>query len=375
MYHFRVMSALRIQLMFCIAASHAMSVAATAQPRSVTVPYRATCAQCRITLTPIVTLGKSTDSVQLGEASQVARDSRGLLYATAAGRNRVAVFDASGKLLRTIGRTGARPGEFGTPIRSIYVSRDSLYVFDSDRMTVFAPSHTYARVVIFQVIPQYSAAIAPNGHIYFAANVRTTGRQGMPAHHADASGKILQSFGRATVAAPPAGGRGGDRGGPGSASLRPFVASFASGSIWYWDASRYRLEEWGIDGKSRAIVQVSNVPWLAAAAARGTSDSPPPATRASIDIGGVRQGLLFVNATVPLPGARAAAAGSRGTAPTTRTLLEVIDAARGQLVYSQQVDAPLMFFPDSDHAYGMIRDKDGNISFRVWRVELAGYAR
>lgn len=60
-------------------------------------------------------------------------------------------FALTGRPVARVGRSGAGPGEFGG-LNHIAVHRDSLFVYDSrwNRISVFAPDRTLARIITFQ---------------------------------------------------------------------------------------------------------------------------------------------------------------------------------------------------------------------------------
>src|SRR5262249_52969250 len=85
----------------------------TAQMTTV-VSATSACKTCRIELVKRVTLGTETDTISPSDfETAVARDSRGrYLVVPIAGNTSFAVYDAGGRLLRTVGRAGSGPGEY-----------------------------------------------------------------------------------------------------------------------------------------------------------------------------------------------------------------------------------------------------------------------
>src|SRR2546427_12646321 len=73
---------------------------------------------------------------QLNHPSGVAVDSSGNIYVADTNNDRIAVFDSSGKLLKSIGSKGSRPGEFNHPSGVAVDSICNIYVADTnnDRM-------------------------------------------------------------------------------------------------------------------------------------------------------------------------------------------------------------------------------------------------
>jgi DNA-binding beta-propeller fold protein YncE len=85
-------------------------------------------------------------SATLSAPRGLAVDARGTVYVADTGHNRVAVIDESGKLVRSWGTKGTRPGEFAT-VEDVAVGADGrIYVLDSGvpRVQVFAANGTRA---------------------------------------------------------------------------------------------------------------------------------------------------------------------------------------------------------------------------------------
>lgn len=123
--------------------------------RQLTVAGEPECRDCRIELAHIVTLGDSTDTASVlpnaaGRECMVGKLSTSeYILSGIAGGGFLSVYDAAGKPVRTIGRKGAGPGEFRSPLRVAVGSGDSLYVLDdaNSRIQVLSAAGAYARVL------------------------------------------------------------------------------------------------------------------------------------------------------------------------------------------------------------------------------------
>lgn len=127
----------------------AQSVVCAQQPATISVTAEPTCRTCAIELTRVVTLGRATDSVLLGQVvGVVAVNSRGEYFAPASAGFQVAVYDSLGRLTRAIGKRGPGPGEFRT-ISDIRVGTgDSLLVADSrNNLQLFTADLRYGRTI------------------------------------------------------------------------------------------------------------------------------------------------------------------------------------------------------------------------------------
>jgi hypothetical protein len=103
------------------------------------------CAGCQIRVSKVATLGSSADPVMLGLLSVPTRDSQGRYFAATSTGNTVAVYDAGGRLVQTVGRPGSGPGEFGLINRILVGAGDSLIVIEPARFSVFSPSFAFVR--------------------------------------------------------------------------------------------------------------------------------------------------------------------------------------------------------------------------------------
>jgi hypothetical protein len=94
------------------------------------------------------------DSVALTAVDQVAQGPRDELYVCGRQNGRLLVFDAHGRLLRTIGRPGVGPGEFRFLGRFGWV-KDSLWVSDpaNRRISFFSADGQFRRSVPFPIFP------------------------------------------------------------------------------------------------------------------------------------------------------------------------------------------------------------------------------
>lgn len=129
------------------------------------------CSSCQIT-TDTVTVLKDE---MVGRGSFVTRDRAGRLYVFTAGEGRISIYDAAGRLQRTVGRRGAGPGEF-EGLRNVVVRDDgTLFAIDATlgRLSVFGPDGRYLRSAPVPPLRGFGlpAISLPNGEIL--VNVRT----------------------------------------------------------------------------------------------------------------------------------------------------------------------------------------------------------
>lgn len=96
-----------------------------------------------VTLTEVIRIGDEAagDTMLLGGVIQVSADSEGKVYVVESSFNGIHVFSAVGDHIRSIGRSGAGPGEFQNPPQIHVGPSDTLYAFDfwPRRLSVFTP--------------------------------------------------------------------------------------------------------------------------------------------------------------------------------------------------------------------------------------------
>ncbi|HLF80567.1 MAG TPA: 6-bladed beta-propeller [Anaerolineales bacterium] len=134
--------------------------------------------------------------------SEITVDPNGLLFVTDFDAKTILVLDSMGSVLRTIGRSGAGPGEFGRP-RGARVLQDTLRVLDDEngRIALFTSDGQFIRV---EPMPQGANAgilnFCPQGGALLALN----GRYGALAQRIGPNASHRQQFGAVVAPAPDA---------------------------------------------------------------------------------------------------------------------------------------------------------------------------
>lgn len=174
----------------------------------------------------------------------VQRDSRGRYFTTTLMFDAIAVFDSTGRFEKTVGRSGSGPGEYRFAMIAAPLA-DSMLVHDNrlGRVTVLTPELEVGRIFELQ---QFPLLPLQDGTILLTQQVRTADRIGYPAHVADATGRVIRSFGT-------------DR--PEYRSdLAPLLGRVAGpardGMIWLVPPGRYLPEKWDPQA-GRRILQLS----------------------------------------------------------------------------------------------------------------------
>ncbi len=226
--------------------------------------------------------------VDRGTLEYVVRDSRGNYWVGQ--ETQIKVFDAEGTFLRSVGRGGDGPMEFGraAPIHTDASGRVHVVDTDNQRISVIDEAFT---LVEEKRLPTWISAQAPlnDGERYVVqASIEEPGRTGKPLHIIDGSG-TLKSFG----------GENSDEGSSlGSIDLR--LASGPQGSVFAAQPAEYMIEAWSQEGTR--VGALRGEPKLNAETSLQeppSPDNPPPS-----GLGAIRpdsDGLLWVSLLILRP--------------------------------------------------------------------------
>lgn len=303
------------------------------------------CNNCTITLKPRTVLAGPVRGSDLDRSGVVAVMSQGQYIVSIDKGTGLAVFDAEGKAVRTIGTRGNGPGEFQS-ISSISVGRnDSIFVFEARRriLQVFARDFRYVRQAL---LPLASKQIVPlsDGRVVTSGFARTQSGAGFPLHISGAhDGKILRSFGAEIAIFGPAN--------PGT--LNHVVTADRSGRLWSASMNRYAITAWAPNLEtSREIVRAEDwfIPW--SAPPKGFIDVEKPQTQL-IDLAVGDSNELTVLFSVPAVNWKPAAQPfDIATVPASQIPLEyleknldsriqIVDAVRNTVIGSAYVGEQL----------------------------------
>jgi 6-bladed beta-propeller protein len=330
------------------------------------IPDRIVCSECGIERRHLVTLSDPPDSTFIGGtwAPALAQDSRGRFYLVHAVHDVIAVFDAAGTFLRTIGRSGEAPGEYRHISQIIAGPGDTLYVYDFvlRRETVLAPSYRLARV---RNLARAGALVRMAGG-ELVMNVLPGGPQyvGPVIQVIDSTGAIVRGFGGGDSAL----SLSGHSAALGRALLpvdanRVYVGRRAEYVIELWDVGGVKLNQW-----SRRADWFE--PWRLAEPVSARKPPPPSlyALHAQSD------SVLLVLISIPDPHFENAITeggphGLRFEDPNRYfdTMVEALDLRSGRLLSRQRFD---------DHSYVFFGDgltftvPEGEPRLQIWKLQL-----
>ena len=334
--------------------------------RQLTVAGDPECRDCRIELAHIVTLSDSTDTASVlpnaaGRECMVGKLSTGeYILSGVAGGGFLSVYDATGKPVRTIGRKGAGPGEFRSPLRVAVGSGDSLYVLDdaNSRIQVVSAGGAYARV--FPTRDRYrSFTLLPDDRLLLFRLPKS--RNDRLFHGFDREGREVMSFGTPLQ--------------PDSAlDLENWLVARAPGGR-FWTASiwSYELRRWsGPDSLDLAVIRKAE--WFPSPSVFSEDvyvrvPPPPLLLHAWED----DNGRLWTYTAVADPEWRPGM-GMRVTPAWQEkvfdTIIEVIDLGSGRLLASHRYPSRLAPLCSSPLMYTVVEPPDGDLRVHVLEPRL-----
>ena len=311
------------------------------------VRYKVGCPTCAIEFTPVATFGGRNDTVSISPFSSLDRDSQGRFFAI--GDNfQVLVYDARGRLLKTLGRRGDGPGEFNSRnslpgIKDVVIGpADSVFVFHPPKVTVYSPQLVYVRTISPLPFSRVQSIHSlPDGTWLIAGESRAPEHGGRSTFIVNPDATIRRSIGPGRV--------------PNAERPTPRVALFYvppdGRSIWYAEELRYSFSQWSIDGRHLGAVEIDDTPFL---------PEPKPVTRRStrgVPFETREGGVALVNG-IDTTGLVWVWARGPGLKPED-ALLEVIDPQTGEIHVSQKATKPVRLLPRGDLAYSWTTDDDG----------------
>ena len=342
----------------CTALLSFTSSAATPQPTLRRVKHKVSCASCAIELTPVATIGGRSDSVSIARTSYLDRDSQGRFFAFS-DDSRVLVYNASGQLLKTLGRRGDGPGEFNAQvpfgITDVVVGRgDSLFVFHPPKVTVFSPALAYVRTLAsVQAAGIKSINPVGDGAWLVAGSNRAPEHVGRPVFVLNPDGSIRKSLGPEQTVAP----------GRSRRSIPPLKVSPDRRSVWInGEYNRYALTQWSIDGRLLASLEIEDTPFLPEPTI--VTHRAPSGRTFQIETGGE----VVITGVDTL--GQVWAYGKAPGAKLGDGILEILDPRTGEVLVSQKMRSPVSLLRSGDLAFTGVSDSDGFITVTVSKYRV-----
>ena len=305
---------------------------------------------------------------------QVVRDSRGrFIVAPLADHASFAIFDSSGRFVRTVGRKGHGPGEYGF----LVVARtkgDSIVLGDvgARRLTYLTSDGEFVETVA--VAGQVRDILfMDRDRVLVHAMQYGENTIGQPFYVLERDRSFSPAFGADTPAQRP----------PGVHDVFRNIAPNGKGGIWSAQVNRYEIEEWTATG-SRTQTLVREIPWFVAWATHpGRADQFRPVS----SIMGIQRdarGLLWVFSVVADANWRASSQrpadgierrGDPGLSfeeldNYVDTMVDVIDPVGGVVLASHRYGERYVPSPTPGYAY-RVRDRRDIPDVVVYSFSLA----
>ena len=334
--------------------------------RSMTATARPVCTSCEIRVDSVAVLGRIGDAETLTGSSRVVRAASGRFYAGPTySPGKVAVYDAGGAFVQAIGHEGAGPGEV-TSVEYLAVGPgDTLAVFGSDNMVLFAPDFRVIRDTRFNAAPR-AGVVLPGGNAIIHAYYFDRESFGNPFHTFDASGARRRSFGEESGVV-----RGADL-----ATQTRWLAPAAAG-VWTARPNRYEIELRDTTGTVQ--LRVSRQPdWFEPWEAYPTGaphQVKPPSQIVAVSEDGPQQ--LWILSYVAAASWRPSSQTGRELRVTPGTqdrlfdsVIDVIDIQNGNVLASRILPVAAAGFAASNILYVHDETTDGLTVVRVYRATL-----
>jgi hypothetical protein len=344
------------------------------QPPTKLISDAPSCRGCTIEFVKVNTVVSRANDAELAVSPTLAVNSKGVFFATNTSRDRVLVYDSSGRYQRAFGRAGRGPGEIRRVTSLVVGPGDSIWVSQGNNIHfVFSPTGEFVRGVTLQSAGALHP-LASGDLLQTSAPPRTGPMAGTNVRILNPDGTLLRALSGPTLNDDPACEQ---------CKTRFVVASPGGNHIWVLWRTRYRIEKWTTSGRLEQVIE-RQAPWFPArtvdydgwgeAYAVGPvvrpGDPPPPplqisergkeilATRPSEASWLVEDsdGLLWVKLE------------QRVRPGEMRAILEVIDPVRGELLAT--IVPPAIQPLKNGLVVGPRESADGLISFDVFRLTL-----
>ena len=323
--------------------------------------------------TLVVTFGDRDGSGFLGlPADVVHRYSGEWVVTDQTNQTEIKFFSEDGKWLRTLGRDGEGPGEFGSALFLSLEPDNGLRVFDPDlgRITQFSPD-----LEVVGTVPAraggFSMAFLPGGWFLVAAQRNGPAEIGLPLHLFDPEGQVVRSFG----ADPPIREWGNPH------KVWRMVASSRDNAVWSAHLTEYAIERWTLEGV-RTHAFVGEVPWFEPHDHFGRpNDSSTPPNPGTYRVFEDAQGFVWLAFQVPDEDWKDAL--TTRTAPGGRTLhisrdqnlmydtiIEVIDPDEGKVVATGRHPSAVWGFTNEGDLIFHRYLEDATPVCEIWRARF-----
>lgn len=347
------------------------------------IPSKPSCSTCRLTLRLTATIkDEPRRPVWDPRPFAVVHQAGTGNYIVLAADLTVLLFDHAGNVLKTVGRQGRGPGEFGAPVKAARGKSDTVFVIDfqNSRISSIAANGEVSGVGPFPPSDPHQFVALPSGDFIMNAVVRERNSIGYPLHLLGRDGRIKRSFGSTRP------------------SFRPdapplWLRRLGGGSdsdLWVAREHEYVLEHWRVDGTEPEMLMRRDIKWFPPEQrlTPPTPTHPPPSYVADLRESG--DGLLWVLVTIaddewreglePTPDTAAALRGvvlyrTRDYDRLHDSVLELVDPVNSRLVLSQRFDKYFLAFADDGFLTSYRETDDGAVVLEIYQVVLSGWRK
>jgi len=319
-----------------------------------------------IELTHLVTLRGSVSEGNISLRSRVRQGDSGRYFvAPTYDQSKIAVYNRTGKYIRSIGRIGQGPGELLGINDFVVTPRNEICVFDwrLNRASYFSVRGKF--IDSFQLPGLvHSAVVLSDGKMILQMTVQSPDLVGVPIHVVSSDGEIINSFGSDDISF-------------NARNIDLYVrilAIYDDTHILAAPLNEYKIELWDVNGHlERTLTRDSE--WFPT---WNTVDRNQPfSSRPSPRLVGLRTDESGHIWTLVAVADRAWSPRSDYTHEISlsdlETLfdyqMEVLNLQSGQVMASQKYDAPIAFLGPSK-VTRMLQDENGNINVEVLSIRL-----
>jgi hypothetical protein len=342
-----------------------LAIAAAGCARDKLIETPVSCAECRIAVDRVATVGSADDSIGLGSMSRTTLGPGGYYVSPVSLPGAISRYDVNGRPMGQLGRVGDGPGEYRGPTY-VFGTGDTVHVIDlaGARWTVLNAALDVVRTAR---VPFLGTQMTPlrDGRMAFYLSPQSGRDSTIPLHVVSADGSV-KSFGSATR-----------RGAVQNYQIAPAL----DGGIWLLDMFSYTVQKWSADGTlertfapARQWFPKTELPPLNRSVQDNVRDVRSYGTSIRESADGLWVVLSVANPKWRAPDNIPLDSNGFPEASVTKGkysgMIELLDPATGALKAALRHKEPFKFMNDS-LGYAFHATDDGEITHTIYRVSLS----
>lgn len=333
--------------------------------RVVTISGAPACRGC-IELRRVAVLGGTSDPSSVQPTANVARLADGSYYVTPTGAaGEISVYNSTGRYLRSIGRSGRGPGEFGDLITIVGATDTTLTLLDQSRYrwSVLDRMGRYLAGGPIELPSWYEGTRLSDGRFVFSSIVRTPDRAGFPLHILGRDGRIEASTG----------GTMAFRADREHETFRVLGEARLPGGFWSAYPLGNTIELYAGSGERQLVVQRQADWYTGTVSPQRMNAWPPPhwISRVWEDSAGRLWTVVSVAAVPPKTTQESRQDTTSFAAllqQALRTVIEVVDVQGQRLLATLEHPRFLQRGIGGDFYYSIVETPDGDTRTEIWTV-------